>query len=181
MNLVEDPVAIADPKIGVHQPVQPLLPPETASHSVSLYVVSLEVVRRRDKLRYPPLYPITLDLHYKVLSGATPVQAGSGRTTRFGSRRVVFTAEPALQVAARLQVSIAWPVLLDDRVKLQLVIEGRVIGVDGDRVTLGVVKHHFRTRGPAIAANSLEPCARPMPVIPITGAAHPKVALRAHV
>jgi len=131
-------------------------------------------VRRQDKLRYPPLYPITLDLHYQVLSDGRPVETGSGRTTRFGSRRVVFIAEPALQVAARLQVSVAWPVLLDDRVKLQLIIEGRVIGVDGDRVTLGVVKYHFRTRGLSIAANSLEPCARPMRVIPISGATHPR-------
>ena len=137
-------------------------------------------MRRQDKLRYQPLYPITLDLHYQVLSDGRPVETGSGRTTRFGSRRVVFTAEPALQVAARLQVSVAWPVLLDDRVKLQLIIEGRVLGVDGDRVTLGVVKYHFRTRGLSIAANSREPCARPMPVIPITGATHPPV-LRAHV
>lgn len=136
-------------------------------------------MRRQDKLRYPPLYPITLDLHYQVLSDGRQVETGSGRTTQFGSRRVVFTAEPALQVAARLQVSVAWPVLLDDRVKLQLIIEGRVIGVDGDRVTLGVVKYHFRTRGLSIAANPLEPCARPMRVIPITGATHP--VLRAHV
>jgi hypothetical protein len=142
--------------------------------------VNLEVVRRRDKLGYPPLFPITLDLHYQVLSGGRPVEAGSGRTTRFGSRRIVFTAEPALQVAARLQVSVAWPVLLDDRVKLQLIIEGRVIGVDGDRVTLGVVKYHFRTRGLSIA-NSLDPCARPMPLDPITRATHPPVALRAQV
>ena len=138
-------------------------------------------MRRQDKLRYPPLYPITLDLHYQVLSGGRPVQAGSGRTTRFGSRRIVFTAEPALPGAARLQVSVAWPVLLDDRVKLQLVIEGRVIDVDGDRVTLGVVKYHFRTRGLAMALNSLPPCTHPVPVIPITGATHPPVALRAHV
>ena len=137
-------------------------------------------MRRQDKLRYQPLYPITLDLHYQVLSGGRPVETGSGRTTRFGSHRVVFIAEPALEVAARLQVSVAWPVLLDDRVKLQLIIEGRVLGVDGDRVTLGVVKYHFRTRGLSIAANSREPCARPMPVIPITGATHPPV-LRAHV
>ena len=137
-------------------------------------------MRRQDKLRYQPLYPITLDLHYQVLSGGRPVETGSGRTTRFGSHRVVFIAEPAHEVAARLQVSVAWPVLLDDRVKLQLIIEGRVLGVDGDRVTLGVVKYHFRTRGLSIAANSREPCARPMPVIPITGATHPPV-LRAHV
>ena len=137
-------------------------------------------MRRQDKLRYPHLYPITLDLHYQVLSGGRPVETGSGRTTRFGSRRVVFIAEPALQVAARLQVSVAWPVLLDDRVKLQLIIEGRVTGVDGDRVTLGVVKYHFRTRGLSIAANSLEPCARPLTVIPISGATHPPV-LRAQV
>ena len=137
-------------------------------------------MRRQDKLRYQPLYPITLDLHYQVLSDGRPVETGSGRTTRFGSHRVVFIAEPALEVAARLQVSVAWPVLLDDRVKLQLIIEGRVLGVDGDRVTLGVVKYHFRTRGLAIAANALQPCPQTMPVIPITGADR-RVALRAHV
>jgi hypothetical protein len=139
------------------------------------------IVRRQDKLRYAPLYPITLDLHYQVLSGGRPVQAGSGRTTRLGSRRVVFTAEPALEVAARLQISVAWPVLLDDRVKLQLIIEGRVIGVDGDRVTVGVVKYHFRTRGLSIAAHSLQTCIHPIPVIPVTGATHTPVALRVHV
>jgi hypothetical protein len=159
-----------------------VLPHETASLSDSLLLVWIfgGTVRRQDKLRYQPLYPITLDLHYQVLSDGRPVETGSGRTTRFGSHRVVFIAEPALEVAARLQVSVAWPVLLDDRVKLQLIIEGRVLGVDGDRVTLGVVKYHFRTRGLSIAANSREPCARPMPVIPITGATHPPV-LRAHV
>ena len=93
----------------------------------------------------PLMYPLTLDLQYKVLSGRLET-AGIGQTSSMGSGKLVFTGNQSIKSGARLEISILWPALLDDHVRLQLVIQGRAIDVAGKRITVCFAKHQFRTR-----------------------------------
>ena len=106
-------------------------------------------MERRSQRLLPALFPVALDLQYKVLSGRNP-STGRGQTSLFGSRTLVFTSDQEVRYGVRIELSVFWPVLLDDRVKLQLMIQGRAIGVHGNRITVSIGKHHFRTRGGAL-------------------------------
>lgn len=102
---------------------------------------------------YRPAYPLKLDLQYRTVSTGTrlPV-SGAGRTITFGSREVVFAGDQSIPANIGVQLSVAWPVLLDNRIRLQLVIEGRVMRVENGAVAVRISKYHFRTRGPAAVA-----------------------------
>ena len=71
---------------------------------------------------------------------------GSGRTTHIGSHQIIFTGDQSLPKGTRVEVSVAWPALLEDRVKLQLVVQARVTSVEDDRITVDVRQYQFRTR-----------------------------------
>ena len=120
------------------------------------------------------LYPVVLEVQFKGLTGKLPV-AGTGATTLMGSRELVFTADGSIKAGVRLELSVAWPVLLDDHVKLQLVIVGRATAVDGNRVTFAISKYHFRTRGPRGAGLSRQW----IPGLPMAATSRP-LALSAH-
>lgn len=110
-------------------------------------------VERQDSRFYPAAYPLKMDLQYRLVSpGRRSPVSGCGRTIVFGSREVVFAGDQSIPANASVQLSICWPVLLDDRIRLQLVIEGRVTSVEGGTFTVRIGKYHFRTRGSALSA-----------------------------
>jgi hypothetical protein len=78
---------------------------------------------------------------------------GSGRTIDLSRSGLSFTADRALQAGQKLDVSIDWPVLLDGRVQLQLIMSGVVVRTSGTLTALRIQRHEFRTRpvGPRIA------------------------------
>lgn len=91
-------------------------------------------------------YPITLEVRYKIPS-RRPL-AGTGKTLRMSSSNVVFTAEHQIGAGTNLEIAIAWPAALDDRVLLQLVVTGEVVRREGSVLTAAIRKYRFRTRGP---------------------------------
>lgn len=91
------------------------------------------------------LYPVTMELRYKIAS-RTP-RVGMGQTSQMSTSEVVFTADQALDPGTKLEISIAWPALLNGRVALQLVVVGDVVGSRGSLTTVRIRKYHFRTRG----------------------------------
>lgn len=103
---------------------------------------------RQENQFYPQRYPLHLDLQYKMRGlGKMPALVGCGRTTAFGSRELTFAGDQPVATGANLEISVAWPALLHGRVRLQLVIQGRVVQVGQGRVTVAIGKYHFRTRG----------------------------------
>lgn len=90
-------------------------------------------------------YPVTLDLRYKT-SPPWP-RVGVGKTLQMSSTEVVFTADTQLETGTKLEISVAWPAVLNDRVLLQLVVTGEIVRREGSTVTATIRKHHFRTRG----------------------------------
>ena len=115
-------------------------------------------------------YPITLELRYKT--GGRAPRVGMGQTSGMSASEVVFTADQPIDVGAKLEISIAWPALLNDRVALQLVVVGDVVGRRDSLTTLRIRKYHFRTRG----RQTVQPPAVAYPAQPAAGVRYQQAA-----
>jgi hypothetical protein len=104
------------------------------------------LVDRRGKIRFELARP----LRYRVLKRSFLHTVATGRAVDVSSKGVLFEAENELRMGDPLELLIDWPVCLNDRVPLQLVMAGRVVRVDGNRCAAAVERYEFRTR----AANS---------------------------
>lgn len=91
-------------------------------------------------------FPLTLEVRYVLSSRRAPAQMGLGRTIDLSSCGLSFTADRPLQTGQKLDISIDWPVLLDGRVQLQLIISGVVVRSSGNTTALQIQRHEFRTR-----------------------------------
>ena len=91
-------------------------------------------------------YPVELEMKYKIRSRMARV--GMGQTRWMSSQEVIFTADRPIEEGTMLEISIAWPVLLNNCVALQLVVEAKIAESQGTTATARILKHHFRTRGP---------------------------------
>lgn len=116
--------------------------------------------------RTSPAYPIDSDLDYRLM-GATGVLArGRGRTQAMSGAAVWIESDNALRVGVLIELAVAWPVRLDNKIPLRLIIHGRTVRVDGNYAQIEILRHEFRTRAvsskdgqhprpPATAARSL--------------------------
>ena len=80
-------------------------------------------VERRKKARFP----MNRDLRYKVLEGDTVVELGTGTTLDMGSGGVSFLTQNQLPTGSFIELSISWPVLLEDSCPMRLIVFGRVV------------------------------------------------------
>ena len=118
----------------------------------------MEVIHqdRRDDRRYP----IELELRYKVIARRVQLN-GSGRTLNMSSGGVLFGGDQSLPAGAFVEVSIHWPVLLQNTCPLTLLIVGRVVRCEDHTVAVKTTRYEFVTRpvrrqdpGPARPGNS---------------------------
>ncbi|PWT91476.1 MAG: hypothetical protein C5B56_03785 [Proteobacteria bacterium] len=102
---------------------------------------------RREKFRFP----MNREVRYKVLQGGgATLEAGQGQTIDMSSGGVLFQVERDLTVGAFIQLSVSWPVLLDDSCPMRLVIFGRVLRSTGNKCACSIDKHEFRTQARVI-------------------------------
>src|SRR5271165_1261797 len=98
---------------------------------------------RRSKFRFG----IQRELRYKVLEeGGAMIASGAGHTVNMGSGGVAFAAQHQLKLGAFVEVSISWPVLLDETCPMRLIIFGRVLRTAGKKNVCSVDKYEFRTQ-----------------------------------
>ena len=102
-------------------------------------------MERRKKIRFP----IERELRYKVLDDETIVETGMGRTIDVGSGGVAFQIGHALTPGLFIELSISWPVLLEDACPMRLIVFGRVVRSAGRQTACTVDKYEFRTQGTA--------------------------------
>jgi len=124
-------------------------------------------VERRFTFEGATRYPVAMEIKYKIRS-RTP-RVGMGQTSSMSSREVVFTADQPIQEGTLMEVSIAWPALLNNRVALQLVIDGEIVRCGETEMTARIIKHHFRTRGPWLREENT-----PRPALVYTGQVQPQ-------
>jgi hypothetical protein len=103
---------------------------------------------RRDSVRFP----LALEARYSVAHGET----GLGRIVDISKSGLRFSLKAPLPPGRRLDVAINWPVLLDGRVQLQLLVTGRVVWSNGSETALRIYRHAFRTRGVGLSPATKE-------------------------
>ena len=104
---------------------------------------------------------------------------GTGHTNLMSSLELIFTADQPLEPGMKAEISIAWPALLDDRVRLQLIVVGTVVRTQEGLNVLSILKHHYRTRG-RVQAENTEPISAEMPPVHASQTVLEQPVLRAH-
>jgi hypothetical protein len=94
------------------------------------------------------LYPIPLQLRYKSESKQGPVQ-GFGQTKMMSSREIIFAAVDGLKPGMNAEIVVDWPCLLEDRIRVQLVLKATITDNRDGVAHARVVKYDFRTAGVA--------------------------------
>ena len=100
---------------------------------------------RRIKRRFQ----IDQEVRYKMLYGQRIAETGSGRTMNISSGGVWFSTENMLTSGMPVELSMSWPVLLNDSCPMKLMIYGCVVRSDQDGAALAIERYEFRTQGSA--------------------------------
>jgi hypothetical protein len=108
--------------------------------------VRLPRPRSRER-RVVPRYPVILEIDYWIPGRGKVGEACVGHTIDVSSAGLRFVAQKALQTGLRIELSIAWPVMLHGGVRMQLVVSGRVVRSENNLTAVKILRHEFRTRG----------------------------------
>jgi hypothetical protein len=103
---------------------------------------------RRTKTRFA----IEREVRYKLAEKGVVVAAGSGQTINIASGGIAFTSEQALTPGGLVELSISWPVLLDETCPMRLIVFGRLLRCNGPNAVCSVEKHEFRTQARSFQA-----------------------------
>src|SRR4029079_2845022 len=86
-------------------------------------------------------YDLDLNVQYQTARGYSGAQSGFGRTVNFSGGGVAFETDQNVSPGARIQLSIAWRVMLNSNCPLKLVVTGKVV-----RSTAGLVAVRMQRR-----------------------------------
>ncbi|HMD70989.1 MAG TPA: PilZ domain-containing protein [Bryobacteraceae bacterium] len=99
-------------------------------------------IERRARTRFP----MHRELRYKLLEGEATIASGAGATCDMSSGGVAFTTDRPLATGAFIEISISWPVVLDDGCPMRLIVFGKVLRSGLHRSACSVEKYEFRTQ-----------------------------------
>ena len=118
------------------------------------------VVNERGERRMKRRFQIAQDLRYKMLYGQRIAETGSGKTLNISSGGVWFTTDNMLTAGMPIELSMSWPVLLNDSCPMKLMIYGCVVRSSEKGAAVAIERYEFRTTG----ARSFQQPAIPAPV-----------------
>src|SRR5437588_6391815 len=98
---------------------------------------------RRCKRRYP----LELAVQYKVMKNYLVMGTGTGNSLDMSSGGIAFSTGAPLKIGSYLELSISWPVLLNQSCPLKLVASGRVVRSDRQCTAMSLDRYEFRTTG----------------------------------
>jgi hypothetical protein len=101
---------------------------------------------RRSKFRFA----IERDLRYKIAGDGVVVASGSGQTINIGSGGIAFRTDQPLAPKLCVELSISWPVLLDQTCPMRLNVFGRVLRCNGRKSVCSIDRYEFRTQARTI-------------------------------
>ena len=96
----------------------------------------------------PNRYPIALHLRYKAKG--FPVE-GFGETVMMSNQDIMFAPDNGLKPGMAAEIVLAWPLLLDNRIILQLVLQVMITGSLDGVAEARIMAYQFHTAGPAEA------------------------------
>lgn len=92
-------------------------------------------------------YPVNVAVEYKVVLRNRMVRSGVGRTVNMSSGGILLDSASCLPSGLRIELSMAWPALLNDVAALKLNVVGKTIRTQGNLTALIIRRYEFRTRG----------------------------------
>jgi hypothetical protein len=110
---------------------------------------------RRIKRRFR----IDQEVRYKMLYGQRIAETGVGRTLNISSGGVWFSTENMLTSGMPVELSMNWPVLLNDSCPMKLMIYGCVICSNEKGAAVAIERYEFRTQGSRTFQGSVAPSA----------------------
>jgi hypothetical protein len=108
------------------------------------------LVERRSKRRFV----MEREIRYRVMDQEEIIAVGSGKTFNLSSSGVAFATEQELPAGGFIELSIAWPALLENRCPLQLIGFGRILRSSGGNVASTIEQYEFRTLAKAVPDNA---------------------------
>lgn len=96
---------------------------------------------RRSKHRFT----LQRELRFKVLENDRIVETGTSQTIDISSGGVAFEAE-SLKNGVLVELSISWPVLLDETCLMRLIVFGRVVRAGKRSAACTIDRYEFRTQ-----------------------------------
>jgi hypothetical protein len=98
---------------------------------------------RRTKRRFH----IEQEVRYKMLYGQRIAETGVGRSVNVSSGGVWFSTENMLTSGMPVELSMNWPVLLNDSCPMKLMIYGCVVRSNEKGAAVAIERYEFRTQG----------------------------------
>ena len=98
---------------------------------------------RRSKRRYP----LELPVQFKIMKNYLVTGTGTGNSLDLSSGGIAFSTSTPLKIGSYLELSISWPVLLNQSCPLKLVASGRVVRSDQRCTAISLDRYEFRTTG----------------------------------
>jgi hypothetical protein len=98
---------------------------------------------RRSKRRFQ----IEQEVRYKMLYGQRIAETGNGKTLNISSGGVWFSTESMLTAGMPVELSMTWPVLLNDNCPMKLMIYGCVVRSSESGAAVAIERYEFRTQG----------------------------------
>ena len=108
---------------------------------------------RRIKRRFQ----IEQEVRYKMLYGQRIAETGTGKTLNISSGGVWFSTENLLTAGMPVELSMNWPVLLNDSCPMKLMIYGCIIRSNDKGAAVAIERYEFRTQGSRTFQGSQHP------------------------
>jgi hypothetical protein len=114
----------------------------------------MQGINRESDRRAKYRFEIQRQVRYKLAEDGVVVAAGSGQTLNMCSGGVSFTSEQALPPGGFVELSISWPVLLDETCPMRLIVFGRLLRCKGQQAVCTIDKYEFRTQARTFQATA---------------------------
>ena len=121
---------------------------ELAEHKAYSATTKPGLFERRSAERFP----LQLDVRYREMGRRSDCAQGIGSTKNVSGKGILFTTQHILRSGARVELSVDWPMRLDGKTPLRLVIQGRVVRSMNGHAVVMIQRHEFRTRSMASSA-----------------------------
>jgi hypothetical protein len=92
-------------------------------------------------------FQIDQEVRYKMLYGQRIAETGVGRTMNVSSGGVWFSTENMLTSGMPVELSMNWPVLLNESCPMKLMIYGCVVRSNERGAAVAIERYEFRTQG----------------------------------
>jgi hypothetical protein len=104
-----------------------------------------EAIQDANERRTSRRFPLRLAIRYRWLGSSNGADWANGESLNISSSGLLFTTSGTLAPGQAVEAFIAWPVWLDKRIPLKLVIRGPVVRNASDQSAIRFERYEFKT------------------------------------